>query len=154
MAENLIVKFFATFFILTEYYGTLAYFVTDTLLDLIMSLIYATSIAIISYYMTNQPRQTDRFIAYLTAWYLIMLIFNALGHVFTLIFYPYSSLCLLIGIFNASQYNDVVEFHNSEKRTNISIYTDVRHSIQYAHAQCTGYYTIWPGQMSWSYYIT
>ena len=72
---------------------------TDTLLDLIMSLIYATSIAIISYYMTNQPAQTDRFIAYSTAWYLIMLIFNALGHVFTLIFYPYSSLCLLIGIF-------------------------------------------------------
>ena len=49
--------------------------------------------------MTNQPRQTERFITYLTAWYLITLIFSALGHVFPLLLYPYSTVCFLTGMF-------------------------------------------------------
>ena len=86
----------------TEYYGTLPYYVTETLLDILWSLICATIIAIISYYLTNQPRQTDRFIAYLLVWYLIILIMNAYGHVITLLFYPYSIICLIIALFGSA----------------------------------------------------
>ena len=75
---------------------------TETLLDFLWSLICATIIAIISYYLTNQPRQFDRFIAYLLVWYLIILIFNAFGHVITLVFYPYTIFCLILGLFLAT----------------------------------------------------
>ena len=73
---------------------------TDTLLDIMWSLICATIISVISYYLTNQPRQTDRFFTYLLVWYLITLLFNTIGHVITLLFYPYSTLCLLLGFFS------------------------------------------------------
>ena len=71
---------------------------TDTLLDLLWSLLCATIVAIISYYLTNQPRQTDRFITYLSVWYLIILTINAMGHIITLAFYPLTNMCLLIGV--------------------------------------------------------
>ena len=74
---------------------------TESSLDILWSLICATIIAIISYYLTNQPRQTDRFIAYSLVWYLIILFFNAFGHVITLLFYPYTILCLLIALFGS-----------------------------------------------------
>ena len=71
---------------------------TDTLLDISWSLICATVIALISYYMTNQPKQTDRFITYLSVWYLINVTINTMGHIITLLFYPFTNLCLLIGL--------------------------------------------------------
>ena len=72
---------------------------TDTLLDIMLSLICAIMISVTTYYLTNQPRQTDRFCIYLLVWYLITLLFNTIGHVITLILYPYTTLCLLLGQF-------------------------------------------------------
>ena len=73
---------------------------TDTFLDIIWSFICAIIITVISYYLTNQPRQTDRFCIYLFVWYLITLLFNTIGHVITLLLYPYSTICLLVGLFS------------------------------------------------------
>ena len=72
---------------------------TDTLLDIMLSLICAIMISVTTYYLTNQPRQTDRFCIYLLVWYLITLLFNTIGHVIILLLYPYTTLCLLLGQF-------------------------------------------------------
>ena len=71
---------------------------TDKLLDISWSLVYATIIATISYWFTNQPGHINRFIGYLLVWYLIVLVFNTISHVITLLFYPMSTVCLLLGL--------------------------------------------------------
>ena len=79
----------------------MAHYVTDILLNISWSFIYATIIATPNYFLTNQPAEIKRFLAYLFVWYLIVLVFNTLGHVVTLLLYPYSTVCLIFGLFGS-----------------------------------------------------
>ena len=75
----------------------MAYYLSDTLSDILWSFICATLIATISYHVTNQPKQTNRFLAFILSWILSHSLFNAFGHMITLLLYPNAILSIFIG---------------------------------------------------------
>ena len=106
----------------TEYYGTLAYFMADTLLDIMWSLICATFISVISYYLTNQPRQTDRFFY---IFFSMVLNYISIPHNWSLnhtIIIPIYKLMFDFRPVFSYLHSNNVEFRSLEKRTIISIH--------------------------------
>ena len=75
----------------------MSYYLSDTLLDILWSFICTIFIATTSYHVTNQPKQANRFLAFIFIWFVSHSMMNALGQMITLIIYPNAKLSILIG---------------------------------------------------------
>ena len=93
-----------------EYYGTFAYYLSDTILDLLWLFIDAIIYAMMTYYFTNQPRRFLRFMVYFTIIYLTTILFTAMGQMIALLFYPFSTLGLSVGFFCPSYFIHFTNF--------------------------------------------
>lgn len=83
----------------TDWYSSLSYFVSDSLIDILLSLICATIISLICYILSNLPQQIERWIAYYIIWVILLLSMSTIANIVVLLFHNDIVISILCGMF-------------------------------------------------------
>src|SRR5437868_474596 len=87
-----------TIFCCIDWYSSGAYYLTESLTDVIPVTISAAVCAVITFFVSNQLNEGKRFWAYFYTFQLIFHTINELAHFMAIILFGYETICILLSL--------------------------------------------------------